>query len=282
MGIKTVFVSFYIGDNEKETKYTLASLRLAECIYKMSNIDVEVRAARLNDIDDLCDYIEKNDVKVIGFSALSWTWKTIHQINDRVNKGDRCVIVGGPEVLNRKVDDWIGNVIFSYGEGEKFIYEVGKLMQQNIPLKQICNMDEIGELKKKDNVFWCDDKWKSHESLFNEEFLKNINVPDLGRLLYYETSRGCPYSCGYCGYKFRSTVNGFISEHLQEEIAYMGTHNVEKIFIIDPIIGGTREGGKQVLEWFCEYAPNVAITAYLRPEYLDLEYIELLQRSNID
>lgn len=57
-----------------------------------------------------------------------------------------------------------------------------------------------------------------------------------------------------------------------------------KIIIYDryPILGGTPKRGKEILSMFNKYAPNTKITSFLRPEYLDDEYLELLSRSSIE
>ena len=100
--------------------------------------------------------------------------------------------------------------------------------------------------------------------------------------MWYETSRGCPYRCGYCGHISRENMVLFDLKFIEEEIKNIGRYHIERIFIVDPILGGTPENGKDVLRLMRKYAPNTSIIAYLRPEYLDEEYIEILNMSNIE
>lgn len=209
-------------------------------MYRIDDVEVEVILCDVNNIEELIGYLEYNEISAITFSALSWTWNTIKCICDRICNRDYLILVGGPEVLNHGVDELKGKVMLLYGEGEKFFHDLAITLSQCSKIDYVLQMDRIGISEKKNGMYWCEGEWEYTMPLFDERFLKDIKIDGLGEVLYYETSRGCPYSCGYCGYNYRKTCSGFLSPYIEDEIAYMGRHDVRRIFVVDPILGGDK------------------------------------------
>lgn len=90
--------------------------------------------------------------------------------------------------------------------------------------------------------------------------------------LYYETTRGCGYNCGYCGFKNRENVEFFDLEFVEEEIKRIGELGFKDVFIIDANLGGTPQRAKEILKMFAVYASQARLTIYLRPEFIDDEW----------
>lgn len=99
---------------------------------------------------------------------------------------------------------------------------------------------------------------------------------------WYETVRGCAYNCGYCGHKTRNNLGYIDLENVEEEIKNIKEQGIKRLFIVDPIIGGNKQKGKQVLRMCNEQIPDTKIIAYLRPEMLDDEFVEILSSCNLE
>ena len=65
--------------------------------------------------------------------------------------------------------------------------------------------------------------------------------------------------------------------HLQQQ-----KEGIKRLFVVDPIIGGTKENGKKVLRMCNEQIPDTKLIAYLRPEMLDDEYVDILSKCNLE
>lgn len=53
------------------------------------------------------------------------------KINSAItHRNDLCVMVGGPELKSRPLDDWEGKPIFVYGDAELFLDELCTLMSE--------------------------------------------------------------------------------------------------------------------------------------------------------
>lgn len=285
--IRIRLLSLY--DRNDGNKYTISSLRLASYVCNLNEIEARILTLPMdyseNEMDTLLNRINEEDIDVLGLSAYIWTWSTIKKISLNVKRKKKLrIVVGGPEVINRNTHDWFGDEIFVYGEGEMFFREICKFAIQGKTAKEILNMSIIGNsIKEGKRYIVAKEGSLNYEQCaysaetFNQLYIKDFSI----EYAYYETTRGCPYKCGYCGHKFRSKIAAFDDDFLKKEISFFGSIGMKELFIIDPIIGGTQEHGKKVFSLFQELSPQTKIVAYLRPEYLDVEYIDILQKSNI-
>lgn len=260
--------------------FSLASLRLAQSMYCPDMIDIEVIKYDLYHSEEFYSHFEKKRFSVLTISAFSWSWKKTMEICDRIKNKVGMIFIGGPETLNHSIKEVSGNVYLLYGEGESFFNELSKCLVNDEDIDDFIKFRSVKEITK-NGVCIVGGDWKYSFQLFDEKFLRDIKINDLGKVLYYETTRGCAFSCGYCGYKYRNNQSGFLSPFVEDEIKSIGKLNVKKIFIVDPIMGGTVVGGMKIIKWFTRYAPHAEITAYMRPEYLNEEYIEILKDANL-
>ncbi len=121
------------------------------------------------------------DSDIYGFSAYIWNITELLEYAAELKKlRPGChIIFGGPEVSFEneefiKANPFVDTVIC--GEGEKTIIDICK------------SPDEyIGKVVK----------GEPYEGFTNEGILYDI-YPATGDILYYESSRGCPYKCSYC------------------------------------------------------------------------------------
>lgn len=108
------------------------------------------------------------------------------------------------------------------------------------------------------------------------------NPKELGRkFTWHDTAVGCRRNCGYCGHKTRTDVAVRPDDIVESEIRSIGEIGFEESFIIDPILGGALGRDKKILQLYKKYAPDTAIKAYYRAEFLDDETIDILSKSNI-
>lgn len=287
--MKIILISFYNRFYEYSTMYSLASLRIASVLCSYDNATVEIIPFNLDSpedaITDIYNKIIAEDPDVIGMSAYVWTWDYAKKIRNLFNdKISPLFVIGGPEVSNRSQDGWRGNEIFVSGEGEQFWMELYKLFISGVDFRNLSRTDSIG-LCNKESFYYVSNAITMNFGIpiNSPTFMRKVKGYECSKdFIWFETSRGCPFNCGYCGHKTRKGVCSFDIDFISQEIRYIGLHKIKKVFVVDPIIGGTQKRGKEVFNLFQEYAPDTAIIAYLRPEYLDSDYIEILSNSNIE
>jgi len=185
-----------------------------------------------NNIDDVIIDIYKENADVIGFSCYIWNLREILQIIDTLKKvkKDLFIIVGGPEAYDLIENPNIDLAIFSEGE---------------IPFKKIVSHlkdgnRDFGDIKsiayKKDTEI--------KEIIYNEEYyLTDLNdVPfcyddDLSdlenKIIYYESTRGCPFSCAYCTSSQTHGVRFLDIERVYRELKFFLDKKVPQVKFID-------------------------------------------------
>lgn len=215
--------------------------------------------------------ILSSNPEVIGFSFNYVTEPQVIEMIKRIKqqRGDKTIIVaGGPSVTYSSPKSRIRQSdadLFIRGDGERAFYE-------------------ILETKGKNRIYGV-----SSRGDFNEE----IASTDLSQLpsvfpldfqtdhVYWETVRGCAFSCIYCAHPgMRNNFREFSLEKVAEEAEYLRKKGFRAIYITDPILGGKKERSKEILRLLTKLKDSF-ITAEYRPEYLDEEVMDLLEEAQI-
>lgn len=288
--VNVVFVSLYLRTDEYPQKYTLSSMRLASYIMSREDVNVRIIPSKHDmadyEIEELAKSLDGMDINILGLSAYVWTWDVIKKINSAItHRNDLCVMVGGPELINRPLDDWKGNPIFVYGEAETFLDELCTLMREKRNVHDIHTQDVIFDAVKKNGVYYTplDREIAWRNALYSDDFFENLNLTEFSNeFIWIDMSRGCAYQCGYCGFRNRKGVAILQKEAIHEEIINLGKIDAKRVFIVDANLGGKPAIGKFVFSEFAKYAPNAKLIGYLRPEFLDDEYLAILEKSNIE
>ena len=273
--MKIALINIYSRQDEYQSRYSLATMRLAE--YVMSfGYDVDLIPIDINNYQNVnLKGVKKYDL--IGLSNYSWVDNAIRFVDKliKIKNSSANIVIGGPQVENVNLEEW-DNEYFIIGEGEK----------------ALLNLIRYIENGKKDESFF-----ENNANIFNKKNPKHKKIeqqiqvcnplftrviPEDREFLWYETCRGCAYSCGYCGHKTRKKVGYFDIDIVEKEIKKIGEYGFKKVFVIDPNFAGNRERAKKVIEMFNKFSPDSELILYLRPEFIDDEAIELYKKANIE
>lgn len=154
----------------------------------MPEMQVSIIEASVNDTAEHILYsVFESAPEIVGFSVYIWNVATVAKLckSIRAVNPDIRIILGGPEVsygiahTDIKESDY--DLIIS-GEGERAFPEAVKIIAEGKQVKEktvsapfIQSLDDI-------------------PFIYNESNIDNFK----NRIIYYETSRGCPFSCAYC------------------------------------------------------------------------------------
>ena len=275
--MKIALINYYLRLSDYPTRYSLATMRLGEYI-NSNGVDVELLSISINEkkLDDFVYNNLKGKYDIVGISNYVWSKNITIQLAKaiRENAPEISVIIGGPEVqyidLTKYEDE-----LFILGEGEDSLLKTIQFLERE--------RKDIDFFEKNCNVFdkkHPERKMTKERLVYKNPLFTKFKVIDKD-FLYYETSRGCLYNCGYCGFKNRDNIELFDLEFVEEEIKRIGKIGFKEVFVIDANLGGTPERAKKILSMFAKYAPQSKLTIYLRPEFIDNEMIELLAKANL-
>lgn len=275
--MKVALITYYLRMSDYPTKYSLAALRLGEYL-SSSGIDVDLVPVALVDLN-FAEFVKekiKEKYDVVGISNYVWSRKATPQIAKiiRENAPNTSTIIGGPEVQYTDLSLY-KNELFILGEGEQSLVNTIRYLEQG--------KNDANFFDNNPNVFdreHPDREFMPEKLLYKSPLFTRFRNVDR-EFLYYETTRGCGYNCGYCGFKNRDNVEFFDLEFVEEEIKRIGELKFKEVFVIDANLGGTPQRAKEILKMFTAYAPQAKLTIYLRPEFIDDEMIKLLRDANI-
>ncbi len=197
--------------------------------------EIEVVEFTINHQQDyILEEIYKKKPDVVAFSCYIWNFQYVKEITVDLAKllPNLSIWLGGPEVsydtaLLLKDMNQVKGIM--YGEGEKTLLELAcHYIDSNIELSNIRGLvfrseeNEIienapRELMNLDDIPFCYSDLKQFEN----------------KIIYYETSRGCPFSCSYCLSSIDKKVRFRNTQMVKKELKFFLDHNVPQVKFVD-------------------------------------------------
>lgn len=222
---------------------------------KSKGIDVEIAEYTINNyVDEIMSDIYRKKPDFIGFSCYIWNITYITEIAKELRKvlPNTHIWFGGPEVSYESENylqehDFIDGIMI--GEGEETLCELIKTYEdideksciynslKNI--KEIVYMDKSKKIEES-NSMNVDNKY----SVVNTGMRPYIDLDTVpfpyenidkfaNRIIYYESSRGCPYSCSYCMSSIDKRVRYRSMDLVKKELKFFIDNNISQVKFVD-------------------------------------------------
>lgn len=102
-----------------------------------------------------------------------------------------------------------------------------------------------------------------------------------GRLAYYESSRGCPFSCAYCLSSATSGVRYFPIERVKKELLLLSRANVRTVKIVDRTFNANPRRACDILEFILSNTGDTCFHLEIGADLIDDSFKALLSRAPI-
>ncbi len=189
---------------------------------------------------------------ILGGPEVSYNPDEILRKNEAVD----CIIRGeGEEVFHRLVAGWkqygsFAGAIESIPEGTAF--RKGADFIINPPAGPVRDMDSI-------------------PSPFN------AGLVDMGKpLVYYETSRGCPFSCAFCMSSLGNGVNSFSMERIEQDLLYLMEHRAATVKLVDRTFNYDADRANRIWKLILRHNRDSRFHFEIAADLLTEENLELL------
>lgn len=267
--------------NSKFIHTNLAIRYLNQMVKDIEDIDVDIREYTINnELDFILKDIYANNYDVILFSTYIWNVNDIVKICNNLKKVNKNVKIalGGPEVTydseeSMKKYDFVDYIL--YGEGELVFRDFVKSLKGDIEIKDVNgivyrNNGDIVKNKPMKDIENLDIIPSPYVDLNKAEYEN--------RIVYYETSRGCPFNCQYC---LSSTLQGlryFSIDRVKSDLKALIDARVSQIKFIDRTFNANKKFAMEIMQFLMENDNDYTtyhfeVTAHLLTEDM-LEFLK--------
>ena len=223
--------------NAKYIHSNLAVYNLKSCSGEYSH-NVVIKEYTINQIrDDILKDIYLEQPDVICFSCYIWNISFVKELVPDLKKILPHVDfwAGGPEVSYDAVEFLKKNPAFfgvMVGEGEETFHELAGYYIERKPenLKEIRGVAFHDETKVPDIVHTG---WRELMDLSKVPFAYSNLTEFKNRIIYYESSRGCPFSCSYCLSSIDKKLRFRDIELVKNELQFFIDNKVPQVKFVD-------------------------------------------------
>lgn len=242
--------------NAKYIHSNLAVYNLKSCSGEYSS-RVVVREYTINQIrDDILKDIYLEQPDVVCFSCYIWNISFVRELVPDLKKILPQVEfwAGGPEVSYDAVEFLKKNPAFfgvMVGEGEETFHELAGYYIERKPetLSGIRGVAFRDENKGRDIVHTG---WRELMDLSKVPFAYSNLTEFKNRIIYYESSRGCPFSCSYCLSSIDKKLRFRDIELVKKELQFFIDNKVPQVKFVDRTFNCKHDHAMEIWRYITE------------------------------
>lgn len=264
------------GINSQYVHLNLAVRYLKKYVEASSDLKIEIYETNINNqvFNIIKDIYELNPDKII-FSTYIWNKEYIVEIVKELKKvlPNVEIILGGPEV-SYKWEKFMANMpevdALLLGEGE------------NVLLNFLT--------KEEDKVLGVVSR-KNDEIVFNgiEPIIENLDIvpfpyedwelEDKTKIFYYESSRGCPFSCSYCLSSIDKTVRYYSLDRVKKDLKRFLDSPIKLLKFVDRTFNLRKERYMEIWKFLLEnYREGITFHFEINANIFDDETLDFLEK----
>lgn len=256
-----------IGINAKYIHPNLA-IRLLK---KNTKYDVILKEFTIKDkINDVSDYIFNGNYDIVGFSCYIWNIEFVKKVLS-VIKGKIRVVLGGPEV-SYNAQYYIENDLAQFvikNEGEEAFDLLLHHLDGKITIEEVPNLYH-------QKGFTFDKLVDLNKSKMAYDLLDDVK----NKIVYLETSRGCPYHCAYCMASLDNKVRFFDIEEIKKQILQLQAKGARVFKFLDRTFNANKTHFISLIDFIIEnHLPNNSFQFEITGDLLNPEIIDYINQK---
>ncbi len=265
------------------------ALRYLYTVIVNEDCEAEIREFSINnELNYIYSEILRSNYDLVCFSCYLWNIEetTILASDLKKARPEMKILIGGPETSFSGVDymtanDWCDFVIS--GEGE---YSFFRLIQLLTGKRQALDMTEEDELSTIPGL-----TYRAGTFIYvNEQidpldfnaipFPYSVLEPEKDKVVYYESSRGCPFRCAYCMSSIEKRVRALDVTRVERELKYFLFKELKQVKFIDRTFNFDKERAYRILNYIVQNDNGITNFHFeLCGDLLDDKTIDLLAEA---
>lgn len=216
--------------------------------------------------------------QVVGFGIYIWNVEQTREVIELLKKKNPnlIIIVGGPEVTYEPeffLNHWMIDYVIS-GEGEFILGELLTALENgnSTVIESVSSKESISRQVARADV-------NKIASLPSPYMLEEDSEEMRNKVIYFETSRGCPYQCQYCLSSLEKGVRYFPKEYILGNLQYLIDNGAKLIKFLDRTFNINKEHTTRIFDFMIDnYRPNLNCQFEVYADILTDEVINDLNR----
>lgn len=217
---------------------------------------------------------------VVAFSCYIWNIQFVLKLANDVKSAlpNVKIVFGGPEVSFDYMELMEANSFIDFvivGEGETTLPKLISAIKRDDskPIIGVCRQDEI---KKTEYV--TEKEFYNFPSPYTEEMLQFTK----GKIIYFEGSRGCPFSCSYCLSQISHGVREMPVEQIKSTLLFLQESGVSLLKFVDRTFNANRRRADQIWQFAKDNLPNMKLHFEIGADLLDDTNLSVLKGMPVD
>ena len=216
--------------------------------------------------------ITEHAIDVLGFACYIWNIEMTLHVVDMVKsvRPDIKIVLGGPEV-SFTADELLERCpnidCIVQGEGEESFHALVTALQLGND-----GLDPVipGVRGRRDGSILGSAEAVEVRDLstipfpYTEEDMEDLEH----KIIYYESSRGCPFSCQYCLSGNKNTVRFFPQERTLEELQWFIDHGVKQVKFVDRTFNCAPHHHRPLMEFMRDSDTDMNFHLEMEPELM--------------
>ena len=228
---------------------------------KEENITIELAEYTINQqMDDVLQDIYRQQADVVCFSCYIWNLTYVEDMIRELGK------------ITPKTDIWVGGPEVSYdskdvlmrlrelkgvmkGEGEETFYQLCRwYAEENRKDEALKTIDGI-TFRQEETIL--ENSWRTPMDLSDVPFVYEDLAKFEHKIIYYETSRGCPFSCSYCLSSIDKKLRFRPLDMVFQELQFFLDHQISQVKFVDRTFNCKHDHALAIWKYIAEHDNGV-------------------------
>ena len=229
--------------------------------------------------DEILKEIYRSGAEVVCFSCYIWNISFVRELIFDLKKilPGTAVWVGGPEVcfdaenFLKEMPQVTGVMV---GEGEETFLELARYY-----IEKKGTLADIRGIAFRENGEIFHNGWREVMDLSRVPFAYEQTEDFANRIIYYESSRGCPFSCSYCLSSIDKKLRFRNLELVKKELQFFLDKKVPQVKFVDRTFNCKHDHAMEIWKYILEHDNGVTNFHFeISADLLREEELELMSR----
>lgn len=270
-----------------DSKFIHANLavRYLKNFCKNDNFDIIIKEFTINQKQEyMLGEIFSADADLICFSTYVWNVEYIKELAYIIKEAKKNIkiLCGGPEV-SFEVEKFMINESFVdyviFGEGEMTFREFLLEVQRGAPYFK--NINGLA-FREKDKIIVNEHRAPIIDlDIINYPYEERNDFQD--KIIYYESSRGCPFCCSFCMSSIDKKMRGFSMDRVKKDLTLLLNTMARQIKFVDRTFNADYKRAMEIMDFIVTHNKNnMTIHFEITADIINDEFLNYINKLPVN